>query len=114
MGITENLLDTLHLLAGGDIYQLSYEDIKTVFKNHSRAAKKRGMGSQPTASTSSSNSSIKGELGNTLEDFKSEMLQTLAMQMDTLHIKRKQEEAERAWPYFVLDAPGGILVMNVH
>ena len=30
-----------------------------------------------------------------LEELKSEMLQTLAMQMDTLHIKRKQEEVER-------------------
>jgi len=35
-----------------------------------------------------------------LEDFKSEMLQALAMQMDTLHIKRKQEEAERTLAIF--------------
>jgi len=99
-GIWEDLLDTLHLLAGGDIYQLSYEDIKTGFRNHSREAKKKGRGSQPIAGTSSSNSSIKGENGNMLEDFKSEMLQTLAMQMDTLHIKRKQEEAKRALAIF--------------
>ena len=51
-------------------------------------------------STSSSSSSIKGEIGNMLEDFKSEMLQTLAMHMDTLHIKRKQEEVERALDIF--------------
>ncbi len=31
-----------------------------------------------------------------LEDFKSEMLQTLSMQMDTLHIKREQDEVEMA------------------
>jgi len=48
------------------------------------------------ASTSSSNSSIKGEIVNMLEDFKSEMLQTLALQLETMNIKRKQEEAERA------------------
>lgn len=35
-----------------------------------------------------------------LEEFKSEMLQTLSMQMDTLHIKRKQEEVERALAIF--------------
>jgi len=35
-----------------------------------------------------------------LEDFKSEMLQTLAMQIDTFHIKRKQEEPERALAIF--------------
>ena len=75
---------------------------------------KKGRGSQSMVSTSSSNSSIKGEIGNMLEDFKSEMLQTLALQMDTIHIKRKQEEAERALAIFFLDAPRGILGMNVH
>ena len=55
-------------------------------------AEKKNVGS----STFFSNSSIKGEIGNMLEDFKSEMLQTLSMQMDTLHIKIKQEEVERA------------------
>ena len=51
-------------------------------------------------STLSSNSSINGEIGNMLEDFKSDMLQTLTLQMDTMHIKRKQEEAERALAIF--------------
>lgn len=46
-------------------------------------------------STFSSNSSIKSEIGNILEDFKSEMLHILSMKMGTLHIKIKQEEAER-------------------
>ena len=99
-GVREDLLDTLHLLVGGDIYQLPYEDIKTVFRNHSRATRKKGSGSKPMASTSSSNSSSKGEIGNMLEDFKSEMLQTLALQMDTMNIKRKQEEQERALAIF--------------
>ena len=52
------------------------------------------------ASTSFSNSSIKGEIGNMLEDFKIEMLQTLALQLDTMNIRRKQEEAERALAIF--------------
>jgi len=29
-GFPEDLIDTLHLKAGGDIYQLPYEDIKTI------------------------------------------------------------------------------------
>lgn len=99
-GILEYPLDTLHLLVGRDIYQLSYEDKSIVFRNHFRVARKKGRGSQPIASTSSSNSSIKREVGNMLEDFKSEMLQALAMQMNTLHIKRKQEEAEKALAIF--------------
>ena len=99
-GVREDLLDTLNLLVGWDIYQLPYEDIKTIFRNHSRAARKKGSGSQPMAIPSSSNTSIKGEIGNMLEDFTSKMLQTLSLHMDTMHIKRKQEEAERALAIF--------------
>ena len=40
-GLREDLLDTLHLFMGRDIYQLPYEDIKTVFRNHSRELGKR-------------------------------------------------------------------------
>lgn len=99
-GIREDLLNTLHLLARGDIYQLSYEDINIVFRNYSRAARKKGRGSQPITSASSSNASIKSEIGNMLKYLNSEMLQNLAMQVDTLHIKRKQEEADRALAIF--------------
>lgn len=82
-------MDTLHLLVGGDIYQLPYEDVNTVFRSNSRVARKKGWGSEPMVTTSSSNSSLKGEIGNMLENFKSEMLQTLTLQMDTMHIRRK-------------------------
>ena len=78
-GLREDIMDTLHLLAGGDIYQLPYEDINIVFRNHFRVARKKGRGSQLMACPSSSNSTIKGETGNVLEDFKSEMLQTLSL-----------------------------------
>jgi len=99
-GVREDILGTLHLLAGGYIYQLHYDNIKNIFRNHSREARKKGRSSQPMASTSSSNSSIKGEIGNMLEEFKSEMLQTLALQLDTMNIKRKQEEEERTLAIF--------------
>jgi len=95
-------MDTLHLLAGGHIYHLPYDDIKTIFRNHSRVTRKKGRGSQPMISPSSSNSSIKGEIGNMLEYFKSEMLQTLSLHMETMHIKRNQEEAGRPLAIFYL------------
>ena len=37
----------------------------------------------------------KNKFSNQMEDFKSEMRQFLAMQLDTLQIQRKQEEAKR-------------------
>lgn len=65
-GIKEDMLETLNMLSVGYIYQLSYDDIKTMFKNHSRAARKKGRDSQGLVSSSSSTTSIKNEIGNIL------------------------------------------------
>jgi len=58
-GIEEDLLETLNMLSGGDIYQLSYDNIKTILKNYSRIARKKCKSSQALASSSSSNTSSK-------------------------------------------------------
>jgi len=58
-GIREDMLVTLNMLSGGDIYQLSYNDIKNVFKNNSRVVKKNGWASQGLVSSSPSTTSIK-------------------------------------------------------
>jgi len=83
-GVPKYLLDTLHFMAGGYIYQLPYDDIKTVFRNHSRATRKRGRGSQLLASTPLSSSFLKKKFANKMEDFKSDTRQTISMKMDTL------------------------------
>ena len=84
------------MLARGDIYQLTYENIKTVFRNHSRAARKRGRGNHLSVSTSLS----KHEFANQMEDLKSEVRQTISMQLDTFQIQQKKEEAERDFAIF--------------
>ena len=83
-GISEEMIETLNMLSGGDIYQQPYEKIKTIFRNHSRAFRKKGRVSQSTSNTPSSSTFIKHEIGNMLEDFKSDMLHTFALQMDTM------------------------------
>ena len=93
-------METLNMFSWVEIYQLPYNFIKTLFKNHSRVARKNVRASQALASWSSSNTSIKSEIGNMLEDFKSEIFHTLSIQMDTIQIKRKREEAERALVVF--------------
>lgn len=98
-GIREDILDTLNFLVGGDIYELPSKDINIVFRNHSRETMKKGMSSQSMASTSSSNSSIKGEIGNMLEDFKSEMLQTLTLQLDSMNIKISKRKQIEPWKW---------------
>lgn len=94
-GVKEYVLENLKKLSRGDIYQLPYNDIKSTLKNHSRAARNKGRDSQALVNTSSSNTSIKGENGNMLEEFKNDFFDTFSLQMDTMEIKRKQEEAQR-------------------
>jgi len=100
-GIPEDLLDTLHPLARGDIYQIPYEDIKIVFRNHSRETRKRGRQSQPIASTSSSSSSIKDELEDMLEYFKSEMLQTLVNANGYLAYQKETRGSREGFGHFL-------------
>jgi len=56
-----------------------------------------------TSKNVGSNILSKNEFSNQMEDFKSDMRQFLAMQLDTLRIQRKQEEAKRA---LVIFCPG--------
>ena len=85
-------MEILNILSLGDIYHLTYDDIKNVFKNHFRVVRKNGRSSQGLVSSSPSTSLLKHEIGSMLEDFKSEMLHSFTLQMDTMKIKRKQEE----------------------
>jgi len=64
-GVPKDLVHT----ARGDIYQLPYDEIKIVFRNNSRAARKRGRGNPLSASATFS----KHEFTNQIEDLKSEV-----------------------------------------
>ena len=83
----EDVMETLNMLSAGDIYQFPYDDIKTIFKNHSRSARKKCRSSQSLVSSSPSTSTIKHEIKSMLEDFKSEMLHTFSLYI--YYIKRK-------------------------
>ena len=85
-------METVNMLCSGDIYQLTYEYIKTIFNNNSRAARKRGRSNQGLLNSSPSTSNIKLEIGSMLEDYTSDMLQTFSLQMDTMQIERNQEK----------------------
>jgi hypothetical protein len=41
-GVREDLMETLNLLSNGNIYQLDYDAIKIIFKNHSRSSGNKG------------------------------------------------------------------------
>ena len=83
-GIKEEVIETLNMLSQGYIYQIPFETVKIVFRNHSRVVRNKGRASQNTSNTPFSSTSIKHAIGNMLEDLKSDMLQKFALEMDTI------------------------------
>jgi hypothetical protein len=83
-------METLNILSNGDIYQLDYDYIKRIFKNHSRSSRKKGRSSRVLVPQSSNpKNHIKNELGGLIKDMKTDILHYLSMKMDTLQIKNK-------------------------
>lgn len=85
-------------MANRDIYQLSYDEIKKILKNHSRATSKDKSDKAPTLLTPSKTptpSRSRSKLGTMLEDMKTDILHSLALQMDIVHLKMKREEVEK-------------------
>jgi len=57
--IKEDILETLIMMSRGEIYQLSYGEINSVVKNHSRVARKKGRAREGLINSSPSTTSIK-------------------------------------------------------
>jgi hypothetical protein len=95
-GVLEEYIDTLNLMAAGDIYQKNFETICELCRTYSRskgkAAKSLRELLNKNTKTSTSGGVTKVELGNLLENFKINLLGTIGSQLDTLNIKKKKEE----------------------
>jgi len=87
-GVRDDCLDMLHMIGKGDISKESYDEIVELCKRCSRgAARNRANNRDPTYSRvqkSASGGAIRAEIGNLLEEFKTEMLSSFASQIDTL------------------------------
>jgi hypothetical protein len=103
-GVRDDSLDMLNMLGKGDISKEPYDEIVNLCKICSRgAARNRSSGRDTTFSRvqkSANGGATRAEIGNLLEDFKTEMLSSFASQMDTLQIKKKQAEVEAALSIF--------------
>ena len=89
-------METLNLLSNGYIYQFDYDDIKRIFKNHSRSSRKKGRSNRGLVPRSSNPTThIKNELGGLIEDMQIDILNSLYMELDTLQINKKLEEVEK-------------------
>jgi hypothetical protein len=83
-------------MGSGDISQLYFEKISEMCRKYSQSQARSGKGPHDSFSKISKSTSSSGvtreELGNLLENFKTDILGTLSLQLDTLQIKKKKEE----------------------
>jgi hypothetical protein len=100
----EEYIDTLNLMAAGDIYQKNFETICELCRTYSRSrgkATKSGRESvNRNTKTSTSGGVTRVELGSLLENFKTDLLGTIGSQLDTLKIRKKQEEENHVLSIF--------------
>jgi hypothetical protein len=94
-GVRDDYIKVLNLMIYRDVYQNTFADIAKYCKRYFRSQDKIGKSvrdptNRITKSTSGGVTRI--ELGNLLENFKIDILNTISSQLDTIKIKRKQEE----------------------
>jgi hypothetical protein len=86
----------LNLMASGEISHKPFSEICEMCKNYSRSGAKIGKNVQDPYNEILKLVSVGGitreEIGNLLENFKIDILSTIGSQLDTLKIKKKQEE----------------------
>jgi hypothetical protein len=103
-GISEEYLETLNLMESGDVSHKLFVDICEMCRNYSRSSDKTRKGVRDPYSRNSKGVSSGGitrmEIGNLLENFKTDILSTIGSQLDTLKIKKKQEEENVAMCIF--------------
>lgn len=101
--IKDEHLDMLNLLGKGNISKESYQDILTLCQRSSRGLSRSGSQHKDTFSRvqKSANGGVtRAKIGNLFEDFKTELLNTLTTQIDTLQEKQKQVESKKALSIF--------------
>ena len=76
-------------MASRYVSQKSFEDFIEVCRKYSRTKEKTGRGVRATKSTGSI---TRFELGNLMENFKTNILETISAQIDSVNIKKKFED----------------------
>eukprot|EP00253_Pinus_taeda_P004263 PITA_04263 len=103
--IRDEWIDILNMMGKGDISQLPLHDIGELCVHLSREKSKTRKGSRDPslirANKSATGSVSRAEIGNMLDEFKTDILGSLSEQLDTLKIHNKQKaEAEALAIYF--------------
>ena len=94
-GLKDDYIEFLNLLSSGYVHQKPFAEIADYYRRYSRGQAKTGKGPRDPFSRNTKQSSgtvTRTELGNILENFKIDILSTISNQLDTLKLKKKQEE----------------------
>ena len=68
--VKEDCLEALDLMAGGDVYQSTWDDLKKICFNYSRSAMKKGRGHRSLTTKGTGQGISKLEISNLLTYFK--------------------------------------------
>ena len=100
-GIREEYLDDLNLMGKGDISTLTFEEISDLCEKYSRNKARYGKRALSSKATKSASPSVtRAEIGNLLEEFKTDLLSTLGTQIETLKARKRQEEEDQLMAVF--------------
>ena len=102
-GVRDDFIEVLNLMIFGDVYQNPFADKTEYCKRYSRSQAKTGKSIRDPTNRivkPTSGGVTRIELGNILEKFKTDILNTISSQLDTMKIKRKQEEENVALAIF--------------
>ena len=86
-------MDALNLMGAGDISQMTYNDICELCRRYSRGITKSGKSPRDLVSriTKPSGGVTRTEIGNMLDNFKTDILSSFSSQLDTFQAKKKKE-----------------------
>lgn len=92
-GVRDDFLDILNMLGKGDISKESYDDIVNLYKICSKGSTRNKSHTRDTTFSrvkkSANGEATRAEIGNLLEDFTTEMINSFASQIDSLQVKKK-------------------------
>ena len=89
----DEYIDTLNLMGVGYISHLDFEEISKLCRKYSHSIARYGRGIRDTRVNKSTSGGVtRVEMGNLLENFKTDILGTLSSRLDNIKVKKKQEE----------------------
>ena len=111
--IRDEWIDILNMMGKGDISQLPLSDIGELCVHLLRGKSKIGKGPRDPSLVRENESATgfvsRAEIGNVLDEFKTDILGSLSEQLDTLKIKNKKKTKADALAIFVQNAEKNML-----